>query len=495
MKINTYLLSLSLCLALIISSCKKVLEVEPQYVKDGSQIFTTLTDYEFALTGAYALFRQTGYYGNGAQTTGSFSTLPDMMGEDLLQTTEDLANFANLTNYVFVASEDDLLVTWLAAYRVVAQSNLVLRNIEQFGAAEPKRVNRIKGQALAIRAMVHFDLLRYWGESYDRNATGLGIPYVTVVDVENRPARLSVKESYDKIFADLNAAETLLADVDATINTSSAKSYIDLNVARALLARINLYAKNYAEAERYASLVITGVPLATAAAFPNIWKDASVADVIWSVPFSAGEGSPSNSLHVASSNRNRYRPTAAIQALFDNKTADVRYASYIASRATGSTAVINTDPASTITRKIVNKYIGRNAALDNLVNWKVFRTGEMYLIRAEARALQTGKEALALTDLNALRAARITGYAPVVLTGEALLNAIYTERRKELFAEGHRWFDLKRTTRVVTRTDNTGAAPGFQATLSATSRIWVFPIPQAEIDANPNLSAQQSPQW
>jgi len=497
-KIN-YILCLSLCSALVLSSssCKKIIDVVPEYTKDGSSIYTSITDYQFALTGAYSLFRQVGYYGNGSGTTGAWSTLPDMMGEDLLQTTEDLANNATMTNYSFNTLEADLLVMWQSAYRVVAQSNLVLRNLDQFAATQPTAVNRIKGQALAIRALAHFDLLRYWGADYDRNSTGLGIPYVTVVDPEFKPSRPTVKETLDKIYTDLNAAETLLGNVDAPINTSANKSGIDITVVRAILARLNLYTKNYAEAERYATLAITAVPLATSANFPNVWKDSyTAAEVIWSVSFNAGEGSPANNLITTSSNRNQYKPTASIIDLFTNKTADVRYSTYIASRSTGSTAAIVTDPTSTIARKIVNKYTGKGTNTDNVVNWKAFRTGEMYLIRAEARAMQTGKETLGLADLNALRAARITGYVPEVLTGTALINAISTERRKELFAEGHRWFDLKRTTRVVTRTDFAGKAASVQTTpLPSTSRVWIFPIPQTEIDANENIAGQQSPGW
>jgi hypothetical protein len=497
MKRISYIILLCSAWVLSTSSCKKIIEVEPEFSKDGSSIYTTVTDYEFALTGAYGLFRQIGYYGNGSATTGAWSTLPDMMGEDLLQTTEDLANNATMTNFTFNTLEADLLAMWLSAYRVVGQSNLVLRNLDQFSASQPKVVNRIKGQALAIRALAHFDLLRYWGADYDRNSTGLGIPYITVVDPESKPSRPSVKETYDAIYADLNAAETLLQDIDAPINAAGNKSFIDLNVVRAMLARLNLYAKNYVEAERYATLVITATPLATAANFPNVWKDSyTAAEVIWSLSFNAGEGSPANNLITTSSNRNQYKPTASVIDLFTNKAADIRYSTYIASRATGANAAIITDPTSTITRKIVNKYTGKGTNLDNVVNWKAFRTGEMYLIRAEARAMQSGKETLGLTDLNALRAARISGYLPVVLTGQALVDAIFTERRKELFAEGHRWFDLKRTTRTVVRTDFAGKAASVQTTpLPSTSRVWIFPIPQTEIDANENIRGQQSPGW
>jgi starch-binding outer membrane protein, SusD/RagB family len=467
---------------LLVASCSKVIEIEPVYVKDGSTIFKTLDDYEFALTGSYALFRTVGYYGSGGQTTSTWGNLPDMMSDNLVRTGEDLANWLTQVNFSYTTDEDDLRVAWLAAYSVIAQSNLTLRSIEQFSGANAKRVNRIKGQALAIRAMVHFDLLRFWGESYERNSTAKGIPYKEVVDIEDMPVRLSVKDSYDKIFRDMEAAENLLGDVDRAINPANKKAFIDRVAVRALLARMHLYSKNYVKAEEYATLVISAAPLASMSAFPNIWKDASVAEVLWSVSFNAGEGSPSSGVHNAPSNRNRYRPSAALEATYDQAN-DVRFSSYFGSRILSGN-----------NRRILTKFFGRGTSVDNLVDWKVIRTGEMYLIRAEARALQGGKEALGLDDLNSLRAARIANYVPEVLAGQALLDAIALERRKELVGEGHRFFDLKRTTKVVDRTPDCGLA-STRCTLPATAKEWNWPIPQVEIDANSNIATQQTVGW
>jgi hypothetical protein len=134
---------------------------------------------------------------------------------------------------------------------------------------------------------------------------------------------------------------------------------------------------------------------------------------------------------------------------------------------------------------VVVKYLGKGTAVDGVVDWKAFRTGEMYLIRAEARA-NSNQAALALDDLNTLRAARINGFVNGTESGAALTNAIELERRKELFMEGHRWLDLKRTTRSINR--GVIVAPTTQAVLAPNNRSWVWPIPQGERDANPNMS-------
>jgi hypothetical protein len=489
MKLKQLVISLGISSALVLSACEKVIDVKPEFEVDGAGLFSSLKDYEFALTGTYSLFRQTGYYGNGSQITGAFSVLPDLMSEHVVETEAELGNFVTQTDWIYAADDNDIGITWVAAYKIITQANIVLQNLDQFAAAEPQRVNRIKGQALAIRALVHFDLLRYWGEEYDRNSTKRGIPYRTKVDAEEMPSRLTVKASYDHIFEDLIAAEGLLANVDKTINSaaaaSSARTYIDQLVVRAIMARAYLYAKDYAKAEEYATKVIDARPLASKADFPAIWKDASVSEVIWSASFNAGEGNPVNSLYGASSNNLGYKPAAAVTDLYDQAN-DVRFPAYFASRKTGSTAVYQ--PFAVEPRKIVNKHIGRGSASDNVVNWKAFRTGEMYLIRAEARAMQGAAQAiLGLKDLNDLRAARITNYLPVVLTGQNLLDAIAVERQKELFGEGHRWFDVKRTTRTIVRTDCGEAS---KCSLLPDNRAWTWPIPQGEVLANPNINPE-----
>lgn len=467
---------------MMLAACKNVIEVQPIFQKDGAKIFTSLDDYQFSLTGTYALFRQTGYFGSGGQTTSTWANLPDMMTDNLVQTGSDLANWQAQTNWQYTTAENDLEVAWIAAYSVINQANITLKGIDAFSSVDAARVNKIKAQALAIRAIAHFDLLRYWGEEYDRNSSKLGVPYVTASDIELKPARLTVKATWDKIFVDMLAAETALASVTG-LNTSSNKSNLDVNAIRGLLARMYLYSKEYDKAEAYATTVIATFPLASKTSFPGIWKDESAAEVIWAVSFNAGEGSPATGAYAGANNRSRFRPSPALVATYDQVN-DVRFAPYFAIRnSNGGTP-----------RRVVSKFLGRGISIDNVVNWKALRTGELYLIRAEARARQGGaKETLGLTDLNDLRAARINGYVPELLVGTPLLNAIELERRKELFCEGHRWFDLKRTTRTIARVNFDLVST--QLNLAPAAKQWNWPIPQGEIDANLTISTQQTTGW
>jgi hypothetical protein len=328
---------------------------------------------------------------------------------------------------------------------------------------------------LAIRALVHFDLLRYFADDYDRNSTSPGIPYITVFDYEQKPARGSVKEDYDHIEQDLKNAATLMTNMDKDINDGDSRAYIDADAVNAMLARVYLYSNQLDDAIQYATLAIDARPLADISEFPDIWTDGSNSEVLWSCIFEAGQGSPGSNVYfpVAPSpeGRSQYKPNPTLVSSYDPAN-DVRYSSYF---------------KDISGRLVLSKYLAKSAQLgnpDGVVNFKAFRTGEMYLIRAEASA-RNGDAATALDDLNTLRAARINGYVPEVLSGTALMNAIEQERRKELICEGHRFFDLKRTTRTVNRDDCNSFC-----TLDPAAREWTWPIPQPEVDANPNILPQ-----
>jgi hypothetical protein len=455
-----------------LTSCKKILDVNPQYNVDGNNAFKTIQDCDFALVGAYRLFQSTSYYGSTDGRSNAFALLPDILSDNLRETGESLGNERVFSRWVYAADETQIEGTWLAGYRIISEANLVLDHVDQFATSSPGAVNRIKGQALAIRALVHFDLLRYFVNDYARNSNSPGIPYITNFNYEVKPARGTVQQTYNAIEADLLAARTLLQSPDHAINgsTGNTRAYMDASVVDAILARLYLYSGQYANAITRATNVINAFPLANMNEFPDIWTDATNKEVIWSVTFNSGEGGPGYAAYFPQPDASQYAPDDDLLNLYD--PGDVRIDAYF--------AVISG-------RVVLSKYLAKKAALSNpdgVVNFKAFRTGEMYLIRAEAYA-RTANDALGSADLNTLRIARISGYAPVVLTGTALLNAIATERRKELVAEGHRFFDLKRTTRTISRSNCSAFC-----TLGPTSRAWTWPIPQPEIDANPSILPQ-----
>lgn len=475
---NTKRFKLSLLAAFVLilaTGCEKTIDkISPEFNLDGSKPIKNLEEAESVLTGSYSGFLQDGYYScSGANPSGSFNFLPDISGDDLIETLESLGNYRRHAEWTYNNTDPWISNAWNDVFSVLSPANILLRDIDAV-PGDIKAKNRLKGQALAIRAHVHFDMLRSWGLSLNRNSTALGVPYVKVYDVNGQPPRLTVKETYDNILADLNSAKTLLSSVDRPINSSTKRAYIDVNVVNAMIARVNFYAGELNAAASAAQLVINAVPLATVSEFPEIWTDESVAEVLWAPAFeTAADGYTYENAFFARGNRSTYRPTSDLIALY--QPGDIRPASYY--------GVIGG-------RTVVTKYLGKGSATDGLVNWKAYRVSEMYLILAES--LYATNQTAARNALDELRTNRIIGYTSVGETGAALLTAIRTERRKEMAFEGYRFYEYKRLGNLAI--NRVGCGVGSLSnicSLSSSSRAWAWPIPQNEIIANPNI--QQTP--
>jgi len=142
----------------------------------------------------------------------------------------------------------------------------------------------------------------------------------------------------------------------------------------------------------------------------------------------------------------------------------------------------------------IKKFLGETGQVNGLLDIKVLRVAEVLLNKAEAQ-YRIGNESEALSTLNIVRDNRYTSYEGGE-SGEDLLDAILFNRRVELAFEGHRFFDIKRLGNSITRTDAGDLADGSgtppdDLELEAGNFRFLFPIPQAEINANDNI--EQNP--
>jgi hypothetical protein len=479
---------------LMVGGCSKskVVDLRPEYVLDAITNPNTLDEVESVLTGAYSGFRSNSYYAT-VNLSGPWSVLPDMMSDNVVETRENLPQDRAFTDWFYTPDVATIENMVRQAYRIISRANLVLRDVDQFATpATQGRVNRIKGQALAIRAHAHFDLMRYFSSTFDRNSTTvLAMPYIKTFRIATglEPKRETNKDYYDLLFADLTEAATLLSNVDRPVNptTGNTRPFLDLTGVRAIQARVNLYAGQWADAITAATAAINARPLVTlanAAQFRGMFNETSAGEIIWNVQFDAGQGGPGGSLYFPAGNRNSFKPADEIATIAGTtgliRNNDIRYNVYFQAVTSGAFG----------NRLTIRKYNGKGNLNDLNTNFVVYRTGEMYLIRAEANA-RLGQTGPALDDLNFLRRNRITGYTDVTgLTAAQILDEVANERRAELFAEGHRFFDLKRTTRTIQRTSGCGdpaISPATKCSLAPGAREWALPIPFSEIQVNPNI--------
>jgi hypothetical protein len=284
----------------------------------------------------------------------------------------------------------------------------------------------------------------------------------------SKPARLSFEATIAKIKADFVAAKPLIPSSfnDRTRITKAAVS--------AMQARVALYEKNWDDAVAFSTEAINALPLATKTQFPLIWRDQSDAEVFWKLKRIAGDALLGG-FYWDVRGFVLYAPSLKLVNQFD-RVNDIRFPAYI--------RVDNNRGAGRVPN-LVNKYAG--VATVNLADVKLYRTGEMFLIRSEAYA-EKNMLTESANDLNTLRAARINNYTNQAFTSKTqLIDALMNERFKELAFEGHRYFDLRRRNLPIMR-DQADAINTLGAVLlNPTDKGYIFPIPDSELRANPNM--------
>lgn len=454
-----------LFIAFATSACNKQIDLRPSDTIDPAGAYKNVEDINKGLLGAYSTLS---YYSSIRYTS--------------LITDENMLPSENSTGSGFATHRwqydgSFLHDAWKDNYIAIDRLNRALSASKQIpvSASEQEALEQYTGELLALRAYCHFELIRNFASKYETGA--MGVPFMDS-SVISRPARLSFEETMAKINADLTAAKSLIPA------SFSDRTRINKAAVSALQARVALYEKNWDNAILYATEAINALPLAGRTEFPQIWKDASTSEVFWKLKRVVGDEqiggfyTQAGFLGDPAGSRVYYAASFELTNTFDQVN-DVRFPSYIKIDAGRK--------AAGQVPNVVVKYISNDAATSNLVDIKLLRTGEMYLIRAEAYA-ENEQEDLGADDLNYLRAARITGYtAQSFADKDALINAIITERFKELAYEGHRHFDLRRRNLPITRNPEDAVNALGAVLLEPGDAQYVFPIPNSELRANPNM--------
>lgn len=470
MKKIAYLFSLLLLVGGA-SSCKKLLEIKETDAIAGATALGTVTFVEQAIIGAYA--------GLGVEMTILLnSTLSDEVA-----TAGEFYNAQTTHEWQYGSTDVGIRDNFTAInpnYTIINRVNTALAALPdadstRVGDEVKRRV--LRGEALFLRAYAHFELFRYYCANYD--AEGLAMPYMESSTIVPQ-ARIKMGPYFQKLNADLTEAKNLLPNNLVDLNRATVAA------ANALHARVALYQRDWANAEAYATAVINAVPLSPRADFSGIWTDANTNEVVMRLIRTTQVGGRIGSLYrgVSANTSNvgtvTWKPSNKLWDSYDQAN-DIRFSSYLRDEPLLTAAARQS--------RVVFKYWGTGIATtnENVNNGKVFRVAEMYLIRAEARAEQNKVSGAnsAESDLNTLRAARITGYTNETFSSkDAVVTAIMNERFKELAFEGHRFFDLKRRGLPVQRL--LADAPNASATtLSANNFRFSLPIPQVEMLANP----------
>jgi starch-binding outer membrane protein, SusD/RagB family len=349
-------------------------------------------------------------------------------------------------------------IPYTALYRVIYSANFVAEQTEKAAIAADVK-SQYMAEARVVRALCYLILVQCYGN--------VAMPTGTVAAVNNALAKAKVADVLQFAISDLESAKKNLP----LIITPSANSRIRVgqSAANALLARLYQQAQDWAKAAEMAGLVIAD-PFYKLETDLNRTVASSSTETIFELTTSATPGSASKPGFVSQ----YFSPTPAstffyapvsprMVAAFE--PGDKRFGAYIAKNAAGVF--------------YVNKY--RTFSFTSPDRPKIFRLPEMYLIRAEALARQNNLVGAA-ADVNVVRNRAGLGTLVFADAAQALL-AVEQERFVEHCFEGHRWVDLARTGRA-TAVLGTLAYKNWQPT------DVLLPIPQSEIDLNPNLLPQ-----
>jgi starch-binding outer membrane protein, SusD/RagB family len=413
MQYKTILVAFLWLLLLGVMSCKRLVEVaEPEFGIGRSQIFGSNEAAQAAVVNMYVQMLQ------GSSFTNGYSSMLGALYAGELQP-YSIINGSDAPFYTHELQPNNMRIAslWSRAYTGIYLANAVLEGVGASPAVTDSLRKQMMGEAYFVRAFHFFYLVNLFGE--------VPLPRTTDYSANQHLPRSSMKEVYNQINADLQAAISRLPRIMSTIRAT----YYG---ATALQARVSLYQGDWDGAQKMATKVIESGAFALSQV-DAIFLAHSPEVIFQLQPVEQGNNSADANLFLPADEHTPppYRATDTCLTRFE--PGDARKMAWLKAYKEDDTTVVY----------YPYKYKQRSGtpATEYTV---VLRLAEIYLIRAEANA-QLGMLTEAIQDVNIIRARAQLLPLFVGLSQEEVLAAIEQERAVELWTEwGHRFFDLKR---------------------------------------------------
>ncbi len=471
---------------ILLSSCEKFIEENPRSFVSVANYYKTESDAIESVNSIYGYLNST-----------SSGTLSGVYKNSLWATmgvcSEEMANgqfgavaWDQLSSFSHNAQNGTLLEIWQLHYKTITIANIAIERIPPIVMNEALKA-RLLGEARFLRALIYYNLVRMFGE----------IPLVLKEVEPVRPMPAKVADIYAQILADLNAAEPALP---VSYNPGNGLGRATKGAAQALLSKVYLTLGNWSQSAEAAKKVIDSNRYGLWADFSQAFKYAARngKEVVFSVSFGDASGAisfwevgsfntwllPRELAAEGVNNTQGFRiPTQYIYNQFDplDRRREVTFI----------TEVKNANGTPRTIAPHIQKYwdrVNEPKGAGSKNDFQVIRYAEVLLNYAEA-VNESGNSALALQYVNMIRKrARFNGVTDANtlpdltgLTTQQTRDAILRERSLEFVSEGHRWFDLTRTKKLAV------AVSAAKSGVTPQERHYLFPIPQREIDVNPNL--------
>lgn len=484
-------------LAASLSSCvNDWLDVAPSDGTDADAALTSSSDLDAARTGMYKALKGNSsfvdYYGQQFFVYGDVHAGDDYQYNNIGGSNR--ASFYYDMNYQTASEFNTSTVSWQSPYVVIGRANRIIAAAEGgklSDAVEAKaKIEQYAAEAKVLRALAHFDLVRIYGKPYTEDqGASLGVPLVTeVLESNAKPARSTVAEVYAQVVKDLTEAISSNA-----LATETKPGYVSVWGAKAILSRVYLNMGDYANALSVAEDIIkkSGAALWTRDQYFNAWDASTPNESEFLFRLNVAGSDDNNDLNGIGNlqQRDGYKEMVATKKFVDMLTSDpkdVRNKMFLPATASKEVKIYGTN------KVFLNKLRGQGGNLRNVTIVPIIRLSEVYLTAAEC-AFRNNDKTKAVEYLNVLVKNRTTTEASLATVDNITLDRILIERRKELIGEGQRYFDALRNNETITRYTSE-ADKGWHKTLSKEAQSFnrdyfkaIAAIPQAEINANPNI--------
>ncbi|MEQ8471967.1 MAG: RagB/SusD family nutrient uptake outer membrane protein [Marinoscillum sp.] len=492
---RTFKIAITVSIIFILQACD--LDIQPSNLSTIDVLLQEEGGIETATNGNYALFKDVlAFRGAGPNQNNDYTRhlyqMSEFAADNVMYTQFSTDPLYNVFTREHTPDQENSSYFWFIGYRIILGTNLIINNAE---TGIDAATDQIIGENYYLRAMVTFDLLRFFALSYNQGRDNPGVVLRTSLSDPSEKARSTVGECYDQVLEDLLQAEELMTDGE-----SRGVEFASKIAAQALLSRVYLYMDNLDKSIEYSDKVIdnsVGIRLATNAEYlDNFANTPQSPESIFIIKFVTGTADHRakfgalGSMYYDDGNGNGWGEVFTsrdFQDLLEENPEDIRN-QLVSDRAPLTKSGYDI--------RYILKFSGQDGVV-NLCSPQYLRLSEIYLNRAEAYARLGGNDQSALDDVNDIRErAGLSGtdlYTLGNLGGMSVLDVVLQERRLELAYEGHRGFDLVRNKRPLVR-DYEGIHTedgDTRVSIPWDDERWVFFIPSLELITNP--AVRQNP--
>ncbi|UZR98819.1 RagB/SusD family nutrient uptake outer membrane protein [Chondrinema litorale] len=445
-----------LVIGLSFASCDDFLDEEPQSNLVDDAVFSNTTNVEAAVNGAYRSLVSQGYYARNLTLATSLSA------QELADPNNTNTTYIEFSNHILQPSNSIIQVIWADIYFGIQAANKIIAYAPD-ADGEQATIDRQLAEAHFLRGLHYFNLVRLFG-----NVPLYLEPIVNTNSEEIHLPNSSSLEVYDQIITDLEMAENMMPEDFTKEGRAS------IWAVKAILAKVYLYTEDYEQAAQRASEVINSGSFTLSEEYAPLFVNAGEMETILEIQFNERTGY--NGIRVATMplgdpyNGQGIPLVSEFESVGDSMVYPL-FSFYPEGDLRKDDMFYFQDD---------NYYVIKYTTNPNYDNVSLIRLPEVMLIYAEAQARTSGSvtetafDAFNTVRIRANVADSIENYTSL----DTFIDEVVEEKRRELLLENESWFDYIRA----------GKAAEFGVT---DPNYYLYPIPQAERDVNPNLDQNE----